>query len=142
MARQFTFTGRSRTTDALTVDAGLDFFAVLQSGLPIGVTANQRHFTMALEDFDGVMARLKVCAEEYADRTWPAVSAPPIRQPQSTTPSPSGTSFPEATGAPPVVVKVTPRPIYPDGSPMAGEERTVGLKVTFRTDGTPQFISV
>ena len=30
-ARQFTFTGLARTTDALTVDAGLDFFAVLQS---------------------------------------------------------------------------------------------------------------
>ena len=39
-------------------------------------------------------------------------------------------------------VMVTPRPIYPDGSPMAAEERTVRLKVTFRTDGTPQFISV
>lgn len=140
-ARQFTFTGVARTADALTVDAGPDFFAALQSGQQIGITANQRHFTMVLADFDAAMARLKACTKEYAGRTLQGVSGPPIPRPQST-PSTSGTSFPEATGGPPVVLKVTPKPVYPESSRMAGEEGTVRLKVTFRTDGAPQFISV
>lgn len=141
-ARQFTFTGMARTADALNVDAGPDFFAALQSGLQIGVTANQRHFTMTLDDFDAAMARLKSCAREYAGRTLPAASAPPIPPPQSAAPSASSAAIPAPRSEPPLVMRVTPKPAYPDASRMAGEEGTVKLKVTFRTNGAPQFITV
>lgn len=141
-SRRFTFSGMAISADTLTIDAAPEFFEALQSAQQIDASANQRHFTMPLEGFETATARLKNCVKEYAGRALPGIPVPPAPPAPSTAPPTSAAAIPVTKGGPPLVMQVTPKPSYPDASRMAGEEGTVRLKVTFHTNGAPQFISV
>jgi TonB family protein len=140
--RQFTSTGMATSADALDIDAAPEFFAALQSARQISVAANQRHFTMHMEGFEAASARLSDCVKEYAGRVLSAAATQPMPPAPRAAGAPSRPSPFATAGGTPIIIRVTPRPTYPDASRLAGEEGTVMIKVTFDFEGTPQLISV
>ncbi len=135
-SRQFTFTGTGISDDTLTVDAGPDFFAVLQSGQTLSIAANQRHFAMDLEGIEAATAALRECATNYNGRTVP------VAMPAPRPPGTSATRPKTASNANALVIRVPAKPVYPELSIIAREEGKVMVKVTFDAKGIPEVIYV
>lgn len=68
-ASSFTFTGYALSTGSMDFKTAPEFFAELKSGLQLGVSANQRYFTMNLDGIEAATARLNDCVKKYTGRT-------------------------------------------------------------------------
>lgn len=126
----FTFNGTAANARFMSFEAAPEFFTALKTAPQLGVSANQRFFTIGLDGIDAAMVRQAECVKQYGGRTLPALLTmqPPA---PSTAPSASRDGL---------AVLVRPTPVYPPSSRLAGEEGEVMLEATIDINGLPSVI--
>jgi S1-C subfamily serine protease len=98
-SNSFTFGGHAINVRMLSLKVSPEFLTGLRSGVLLGATANQRHFTISLDGIETALARLKDCVQQYAGRTLaPAQAAPPQATPPPATPSAAAPPKPAGQG--------------------------------------------
>lgn len=142
-ARPFTFNAVAMSNDTLSVDAAPEFFAALQSGQTLGITANQRRFAMDIEGIEAAMAGLRECVANYKSRTVPIARAPSGFPPESRLRAAAEASTLSRLRDRGFVVKNFALPVYPASSKLAQEEGLAYVKVRFPAEGgSPDVITL
>lgn len=137
-SRTFAVTGTATDTRVLLLQPPADFFAALQSGQQLNVSANQYYFPVDLDGVEKAAARLPDCVREYTGSTLPPPSPPQPSARQQSTPT-----KPAAVDLSALIVRVKPgQPVYPEAARRAGQQGKILMKVQFGTTGIPEMITV
>lgn len=139
----FTFNATVRGENMLNLDGSTEFFAALQSGQTLSITANQRHFTADLGGIEAATARLKTCVKQFTGRALMPVDRPPEQSAQSPPAlAASSDDSIKTVDIKTLVVRVTARPVYSAASRAAGEQGLIQSRVKFDARGVPEMIVV